>query len=404
MADVALRNVVKRFDEVDAVRDISLAIPDKEFVVLVGPSGCGKTTALRMIAGLEEPTSGAIAIGGEVVNGVSLHRVPVWFRLDKGVVMPGLVPRLLAISRRAHVINLHLPMAEAGIIASLRPHQTVLTYHCDPRLNHRGLPGRLAETAIFASLGRATARARFTVTQTFDYAANSRVLADRLDRIRVVAPPLRLPSAPSSPYRDYFRQRAEIPPGARTIGFLGRIVYEKGLAFLLRAFEDLRSRHPELYLVVAGDWEDIAGGSVKATLLSYLAGREERIRFTGRLTDTEADEFLRFVDVLALPSIDPLEAYGMVQVEAMLQGTPVVATDLPGVRTIVQRTGMGEVVARKDPHALALALERVIYEEAFTRRTPEEITKLLELGNPVDAYEALFREVSASRPAPDGRA
>jgi multiple sugar transport system ATP-binding protein len=70
MADVALHNVVKRFDKVDAVRDISLNIPDKEFVVLVGPSGCGKSTTLRMIAGLEEVTAGDITIGGEVVNDV----------------------------------------------------------------------------------------------------------------------------------------------------------------------------------------------------------------------------------------------------------------------------------------------------------------------------------------------
>src|SRR5713226_4867596 len=51
MADVALRDVVKRFDEVEAVRHISLDIPDKEFVVLVGPSGCGKSTTLRLIDG-----------------------------------------------------------------------------------------------------------------------------------------------------------------------------------------------------------------------------------------------------------------------------------------------------------------------------------------------------------------
>src|SRR5215831_8767437 len=70
MADVALHNVVKRFDKVDAVRDVSLNIPDKEFVVLVGPSGCGKSTTLRMIAGLEEVTAGDIMIGGEVVNDV----------------------------------------------------------------------------------------------------------------------------------------------------------------------------------------------------------------------------------------------------------------------------------------------------------------------------------------------
>ena len=70
MADVALRNVVKRFDDVDAVRNISLTIPDNEFVVLVGPSGCGKSTTLRMIAGLEEVTEGEILIGGDVVNDV----------------------------------------------------------------------------------------------------------------------------------------------------------------------------------------------------------------------------------------------------------------------------------------------------------------------------------------------
>jgi multiple sugar transport system ATP-binding protein len=68
MADVALRNVVKSFGDVPAVRSISLDIPDNEFVVLVGPSGCGKSTTLRMIAGLEEVTSGDIYIGGEVVN------------------------------------------------------------------------------------------------------------------------------------------------------------------------------------------------------------------------------------------------------------------------------------------------------------------------------------------------
>src|SRR6185369_4295721 len=68
MAEVSLRNVVKRFDDVEAVRSINLDIPNNEFVVLVGPSGCGESTTLRMIAGLEEVTSGDIYIGGELVN------------------------------------------------------------------------------------------------------------------------------------------------------------------------------------------------------------------------------------------------------------------------------------------------------------------------------------------------
>src|ERR1700693_3151053 len=71
MADVQLRNVVKRYGNYEAVRGISLEIPDTKFVALVGPSGCGKTTTLRMIAGLEDVSEGDICIGGRVINDVA---------------------------------------------------------------------------------------------------------------------------------------------------------------------------------------------------------------------------------------------------------------------------------------------------------------------------------------------
>ena len=68
MANVLLKNLTKRFDEVIAVNHVNLEIADREFVVLVGPSGCGKTTTLRMIAGLEEITEGEIYINDKLVN------------------------------------------------------------------------------------------------------------------------------------------------------------------------------------------------------------------------------------------------------------------------------------------------------------------------------------------------
>lgn len=71
MAKVELKNVCKTYEKkVEIVKNISLAIEDKEFLVLVGPSGCGKSTILRMIAGLEEITSGEISIGERVVNNI----------------------------------------------------------------------------------------------------------------------------------------------------------------------------------------------------------------------------------------------------------------------------------------------------------------------------------------------
>src|SRR6187399_2496889 len=71
MASVTLKDLVKEYEGgVRVVDRISMAIEDREFVVLVGPSGCGKSTTLRMIAGLEEITSGTIQIGEQVVNDV----------------------------------------------------------------------------------------------------------------------------------------------------------------------------------------------------------------------------------------------------------------------------------------------------------------------------------------------
>jgi multiple sugar transport system ATP-binding protein len=71
MATITFEHATKRFDEVVAVDDFSIDVADGEFLVLVGPSGCGKTTALRMLAGLEDISSGRILIGDGVVNNVA---------------------------------------------------------------------------------------------------------------------------------------------------------------------------------------------------------------------------------------------------------------------------------------------------------------------------------------------
>ncbi|MGK9168619.1 sn-glycerol-3-phosphate ABC transporter ATP-binding protein UgpC [Inquilinus limosus] len=79
MASVELKNVSKSFGKVEAVRDVSLTISDREFVVFLGPSGCGKSTLLRMIAGLESVSSGELSIGGKPMNEVAAA--------DRGIAM-----------------------------------------------------------------------------------------------------------------------------------------------------------------------------------------------------------------------------------------------------------------------------------------------------------------------------
>src|SRR5919206_3142612 len=71
MAGVLLDHVTKRFGDVTAVNDLTIQVQDREFLVLVGPSGCGKSTGLRLIAGLEEISSGDIYIGDRRVNDVA---------------------------------------------------------------------------------------------------------------------------------------------------------------------------------------------------------------------------------------------------------------------------------------------------------------------------------------------
>ena len=74
MGAVSLTNIVKRFGTFTAVHRMSMEIPEGSFVTLLGPSGCGKTTTLRMIAGLIDPSEGDIAIKGQRINDVPIHK------------------------------------------------------------------------------------------------------------------------------------------------------------------------------------------------------------------------------------------------------------------------------------------------------------------------------------------
>ena len=125
MGRVAIQGVTKRFGDVTAVDHLSLEIADQEFLVLLGPSGCGKSTALRMIAGLDEPTEGVIEIGDRVVNDVEAKDRDVAMVFQSYALYPHMsVRRNIEFplrSRRASRDERHRLVAEAAGMLGLEP-------------------------------------------------------------------------------------------------------------------------------------------------------------------------------------------------------------------------------------------------------------------------------------------
>ena len=125
MAQVHLRNVVKRYGGLDVVHSINLDIAHGEFVVLVGPSGCGKSTTLRMIAGLEEISGGEIAIGDRVVNDLPPRERNISMVFQNYALYPHMTVRenlgfSLTIAKRPKA-EIAAAVAEAAEILSLTP-------------------------------------------------------------------------------------------------------------------------------------------------------------------------------------------------------------------------------------------------------------------------------------------
>jgi glycosyltransferase involved in cell wall biosynthesis len=320
----------------------------------------------------------------ERLGGVDVVRTPVVARIGKGTVSPQLPVVAARIAKTASVLNLHMPMLEAGLIARLaRDTPLVTTYQCDVWLPQGAING-IQVRAVDASSRTALSRAKVVVPSSDDYASHSRLWASMRGRTQVISPPCLDRRGGKPSYRD---------GGGLHIGFLGRIVEEKGLEYLVDGF--LRAATADDRLLIGGDCSNVAGGSV-IDKVRARAGGDPRVRFLGFLPDSALGDFYASLDIFALPSINSLEAFGIVQVEAMMTGVPAIAADIPGVRTPVRNTGFGVVVAPRDPKAIATGITRLrtqpLDREAGGQRTREAYGAL----NTINEYEAVFGELGAS--------
>lgn len=171
------------------------------------------------------------------------------------------------------------------------------------------------------------------------------------------------------------------------IGFLGRIVEEKGIEYLVDGFRNFGD--PDARLLIAGDFSNIAGGSV-IERVKLKIGDDHRIKLLGFLDDVQLNNFYASIDVFALPSVNPFEAFGIVQVEAMMLGIPVIASDMPGVRQPVKLTGMGVIVRPRDAKSITEALYTLFNTSIDKNSGIKKTIELYSLRNTIDKFENIF--------------
>lgn len=317
----------------------------------------------------------------EVINGVRVIRTPVVARIGRGAFSPTFTTTALKAMSRAKVANLHLPLLEAGPITRASRCPVVLTYHCDVSLPP-GLINTVQRAVMDASCRLAMRHAAVTTVTSEDYARHSR-LAPSIARSTVAIPP---PIEPCAPGRPSYRETDGLH-----VGFLGRIVEEKGLEHLVRGFRAIPD--PDARLLIGGDFTLVAGGSVVDKVRRAIDG-DPRARMLGFIPEDRLGDFYASLDVFALPSVNAFEAFGIVQVVAMLAGVPVLASDLPGVRLPVQQTGFGEIVAPGDSGAITAALLRMQADKPDAVRGTEAARAAFWTENVLDEYQAVLNKAT----------
>ena len=330
----------------------------------------------------------------ESLDGVDIVRPWVALRISKGVIMPtfGYWANRLALSH--DVLSIHLPQFDAPGIAlrgRLLGKPAVLTYHSDLSLPPT-MFNRLANQVVNVSNRAAGNWADAIVAYTRDFAEHSPYLSHYLSKVYIIPPPVEVGKADPEDVQA-FRRKHNLE-GHKVIGMAARLATEKGVEYLLEAAPSILEKHPGTRFLFAGQYQNVLGEDAYArTLAPLLTALGDRWTFLGVLQPDAMAAFFKSCDLTVLPSINSTETFGLVQIESMICGTPVVASGLPGVREPVRLTGMGKIVPLRDPAALAEAVLEVLDNRPEYIQPAVKIAEMFSPDATAARYEALFQEI-----------
>lgn len=309
--------------------------------------------------------------------------------------MPSMPVWAWKIIRQVDVVNPHVPQPDAAVmttISKLLKKPSVLTYHCDLQLP-QGIVHYLANQGSHLANSISANLADRIVTNTLDYAENSPFLSKYLDKIHAIPPPIELSEVNPSVLKA-FREKYGIQQNDRIIGMASRLATEKGVEYLVKALPTVIEKYPHLRVLFAGQYQDVLGEEAYSQKLAPLIkDLGEHWTFLGVLNSEEFSAFFHTAELTVLPSINSTESFGMVQVESMICGTPVISTDLPGVRQPVIMTGMGRSIPSRDAPALSQAILEVLDHPGEYRGDQQVVRNRFSPDSIAEQYEILFNQL-----------
>lgn len=290
-----------------------------------------------------------------VTKGFLIKRMPFLFRISKGFISPSSLVTFWNELGHHDVVLLNLPSVEGvflALFARMRGIPVFSLLHCEVLLPP-GILNRFVNGILNMAVHLQLLLSHEIIVYTTDYYEGKPSYDRFKKKMRIILPPVHNEQPDQSFRRELdSRKKAKI-----AIGFCGRIAFEKGIETLIQALKGMDN----YILFFAGPHGKEVVGEDR-----YFAKIQKQLSlfsiphvFLGTLSGNRLSAFYNAIDLLVLPSINKTEAFGMVQVEAMLQGTPVVASDLPGVRIPISLSRMGVLTEPGDSLKLLQAIREV---------------------------------------------